>query len=133
MCNMSWIGVILLGTLDFHVHAISSSDQSHLWSVKLNDSVLCLVVHETCSSLYAALADGCIAVIQVCHAYNRLALLPLHACLQSVSSSAPVDDPLFVRIGSSASVQAMVLNEGKRELWCGCGKSVTVISSRYPA
>ncbi len=69
MCDMSWAGLVLLGTLDFYVHAVSSTDQTHLWCIKLNDSVLNLVAHESSSSLYAALADGCIAVCQV-HTYN---------------------------------------------------------------
>ncbi|XP_064395380.1 uncharacterized protein LOC135342564 isoform X2 [Halichondria panicea] len=111
MTYMSWTGVILLGTLDFYVHAVSGSEQCHLWSIKLNDSVLSLAVNELSSCVYAALADGCIAV------------------LQTPSSSLPQDDPLFVRIGSSAPVQCMVLNETKRELWCGCAKAVTVIST----
>lgn len=83
MCDMSWAGLVLLGTLDFHIHAVSSSDQTHLWSTKLNDSVLSLVAHES-SSLYAALADGCIAVLHVsahCTCLTKLITQPCYRML----------------------------------------------------
>ena len=72
MVYMSWTGMVLLGTLDFYVHAVSGSEQCHLWSIKLNDSVLCLAVDESSRCVYAALADGCIAVLQVIYHLNGL-------------------------------------------------------------
>lgn len=64
MTHLPWCGVVLLGTLDFSIHAVSCSELRHLWSVKLNDSVLAL--HgDNSHSVFAALADGCVAVLQV--------------------------------------------------------------------
>lgn len=56
--------MMLLGTLDFYLHAVACQDRQHLWSLKLNDSVLAIVGNDA-GSVFAAMADGCVAVIPV--------------------------------------------------------------------
>ena len=58
--------MVLLGTLDFFIHAIHCTSHQVLWSQKLNDSVLAITGSQQDSTIFAAMADGCVAIIQVC-------------------------------------------------------------------
>lgn len=100
--------LVLLGTLDFSLHAIDCKTRKEVWSIKMNDSVLDIVTTDDCT-IFAALADGFVAV------------------LHTVSANPPDSPPILIRIGSTAVPCIELSNE---ELWCGCGKSITVMCAR---
>ena len=58
--------MVLLGTLDFFIHAVHCTSHQVLWSQKLNDSVLAITGSQQDNTVFAAMADGCVAIIQVC-------------------------------------------------------------------
>jgi hypothetical protein len=103
-------GIVLAGTLDFTLHSISATTKKELWSMKLNDSILDIIdLHDV---ILCGLADGYIAVVS------------------SNGETPPTSDPILYRIGNNnVPVQCMVLTP-YAHVWCGCGKAVTVISSK---
>jgi outer membrane protein assembly factor BamB len=99
--------LVVLGTLDFNLHAFHCASQTEVWSVKMPDSVLAIQSTED-RTVFAALADGFVAV------------------LQNVTSESPDSSPLLVHIGSGA-VTCLALASGQ-QLWCGCGNAITILS-----
>ena len=108
----------------------------------MNDSVLDLAATDD-RTVFAALADGLVAVIQVRNIGQPVGLFdnkdPSYShrhspsppfSLQNVSESAPDTDPLLFRVGSTA-VSCLALPPGPNQtLWCGCGKSITIMCAR---
>ena len=98
-----------------------------MWSVKMPDSVLAIQSTEDCT-VFAALADGFVAVLQVSY-YSQSSIRGLSVVgVQNVNSEAPDSDPLLVRIGSGA-VPCLALDY-MQQLWCGCENAITILSSQ---
>ncbi|XP_048587303.1 uncharacterized protein LOC5507434 isoform X2 [Nematostella vectensis] len=104
-------GTLLVGTIAWFVHAFNIDAREELWSVQLRDSVIDLTHYyndEDDNRVYAALADGSIAVLPNAHAGGS----------PSMGS--------HVRIGS-APVTCVAYVSGK--VWCGCGNNVVVLDA----
>ncbi|XP_031561824.1 uncharacterized protein LOC116297689 [Actinia tenebrosa] len=103
-------GTVLIGTVFWCVYAFNIESRMELWSVPLRDSVidLCHYDHVTDDKVYAALADGCIAV------------------LPNANGSGPPCQGSHVRIGS-APVMCVTMVDS--QVWCGCGNNVVVLDA----
>lgn len=101
-----------------------------VWSVKMPDSVLAIQSTDD-HTVFAALADGFVAVLQVrksACSEMKLGITVSCSVAQNVTFEAPDSEPLLVRIGSSP-VLCMVMGS-IQQLWCGCGNAITILSSQ---
>eukprot|EP00058_Branchiostoma_floridae_P002710 XP_002588198.1 hypothetical protein BRAFLDRAFT_68841 [Branchiostoma floridae] len=101
-------GTMLVGTLNSHLYAYSTASKLEVWRMKLNDTVLDLAVPPSNSHVYAALADGHIAV------------------MEDLGVRGPVTEPVYIPVGRHP-VTCVALVED--QLWCTCGNRVAVLNA----
>ncbi|XP_020904381.1 uncharacterized protein LOC110242706 [Exaiptasia diaphana] len=103
-------GTLLIGTVSWFIYAFCLDSCEEIWSIQLSDSVidLCHYYDETDDKVYAALADGSIAV------------------LPNANSDGPPSQGSHVRIGS-APVMCVTLVDDK--VWCGCSNNVVILET----
>ncbi|XP_078606131.1 uncharacterized protein LOC144878889 isoform X2 [Branchiostoma floridae x Branchiostoma japonicum] len=101
-------GTMLVGTLNSHLYAYSTASRLEVWRMKLNDTVLDLAVPPSNTHVYAALADGHIAV------------------MEDLGVRGPVTEPVYIPVGRHP-VTCVALVED--QLWCTCGNRVAVLNA----
>ncbi|XP_035685235.1 uncharacterized protein LOC118421840 [Branchiostoma floridae] len=101
-------GTMLVGTLNSHLYAYSTASKLEVWRMKLNDTVLDLAVPPSNTHVYAALADGHIAV------------------MEDLGVRGPVTEPVYIPVGRHP-VTCVALVED--QLWCTCGNRVAVLNA----
>ncbi|KAG1656696.1 C-Jun-amino-terminal kinase-interacting protein 3 [Nymphon striatum] len=101
--------IIVLGMLSHLIYCFNTRSREELWNIRVNDTVLSLCSHtdESFIRIYAALADGTIAVIE------------------GMDEATP--EILYILIGSSPVTCLHIIEE---KLWCGCGNKVVILNAR---
>ncbi|KAI8518093.1 hypothetical protein Bbelb_041100 [Branchiostoma belcheri] len=101
-------GTVLVGTLNSHLYAYSTSTKLEVWRMKLNDTVLDLAVPPSNTHVYAALADGHVAVIE------------------DMGAQGPVTEPVYIPVGRHPVTCVALVDD---QLWCTCGNRVAVLNT----
>jgi len=98
-------GTILVGTVSWYMHAFLLELSAEVWCIQLNDSVID-IAHLPEGKVFAALADGSIAV------------------LQNASGQEAPSEGSHVRVGGAPVTCITLVNEN---VWCGCGNNVVIL------
>ncbi|XP_078381614.1 uncharacterized protein LOC144664361 isoform X2 [Oculina patagonica] len=102
-------GTILVGTVSWYMHAFLLDSSSEVWCIQLNDSVID-IAHLPDGKVFAALADGSIAV------------------LQNASRQEAPSEGSHVRVGGAPVTCITLVNEN---VWCGCGNNVVILDGSF--
>lgn len=98
-------GTILVGTVSWYMHAFLLELSAEVWCIQLNDSVVD-IAHLPEGKVFAALADGSIAV------------------LQNASGQEAPSEGSHIRVGGAPVTCLTLVNEN---VWCGCGNNVVIL------
>lgn len=99
-------GTILVGTVSWYIHAFNLKLSSEVWRIKLSESVIDIAHLPGGGRVFAALADGSIAL------------------LKNVTRKEAPSSGSHIRVGGAPVTCITLVNEN---VWCGCGNSVVVL------
>ncbi|XP_068694929.1 uncharacterized protein [Montipora foliosa] len=99
-------GTVLVGTVSWYIHAFNLQLSTEVWCIQLSDSVVDIAHLPEGGKVFAALADGSIAVLQ-----------------NATGKKAPSAGS-HIRVGGTPVTCITLVNEN---VWCGCGNSVVIL------